>query len=60
LIVDDHALFRKGPRTLPEDEDDMIVVGEAADGAEAYNQVRDLSPEIVRTSTSSLSMYSCV
>jgi DNA-binding NarL/FixJ family response regulator len=47
LLVDDHAMFRKGVRTLLEDEDDFTVVGEASDGQDAYNQVRDLAPEIV-------------
>jgi LuxR family maltose regulon positive regulatory protein len=46
LLVDDHALLRKGLRTLLEEEE-FSVVGEASDGQEAYNQVRDLAPEIV-------------
>jgi LuxR family maltose regulon positive regulatory protein len=47
LLVDDHALFRKGLRLLFEEEQDMSVVGEAADGQEALDQVRQLSPDVI-------------
>ena len=35
LIADDHPLFREGLRTVLEATDDLVVVGEAGDGAEA-------------------------
>jgi DNA-binding NarL/FixJ family response regulator len=35
LIADDHALVRAGLRMIVEDENDLAVVGEAADGEEA-------------------------
>lgn len=47
LLVDDHALFRKGLRTLLEEEEDLNVLGEAGDGLEAYERVKELQPEVV-------------
>ena len=35
ILVDDHPLLRKGVRQLVELEDDMEVVGEASNGADA-------------------------
>ena len=42
LLVDDHPLMRQGLRTLLESVADLAVVGEAADGEEALEQVRAL------------------
>lgn len=47
LIVDDHALFRRGLQMVLAQEDDIDVVGEAADGAEAVAQAQDLMPDVV-------------
>jgi two-component system, NarL family, response regulator DegU len=47
LIVDDHALYRKGLRSMFELEPDIEVVGEAGDGAEALSKVDALNPDIV-------------
>ncbi len=47
LIVDDHQVVRQGLRTFLELQDDMLVVGEAADGMEALEIVRQLEPDIV-------------
>ena len=47
LIVDDHAVIRTGLRSLLESEDDVKVVGEAGDGAEAERKVDELHPDIV-------------
>jgi DNA-binding NarL/FixJ family response regulator len=47
LLVDDHALVRRGFRRMLEDEPDMIVAGEAGDGEEAVKLVRVLKPQVV-------------
>lgn len=47
LLVDDHLLFRKGLARLLDAQPDFEVVGEAADGLEAIEQTRLLSPDLV-------------
>ena len=47
VIVDDHALFRRGLDRVLDDEPDIEVVDEAADGVEAVSRVRELTPDIV-------------
>ena len=47
LIVDDQALVRAGFRMILEAEEDMEVVGEAADGREAVTEARRLRPDVV-------------
>ncbi len=47
LVVDDHAILRDGIRSLLESQEDIMVVGEAADGAEALEFVSKLQPDIV-------------
>jgi DNA-binding NarL/FixJ family response regulator len=47
LLVDDHALVRRGFRRMLEDESDITVVGEASDGAAAIQLARDLHPQVV-------------
>ena len=47
LIVDDHALFRRGLQMVLQQEEDIEVVGEAADGAEAIEQAVELMPDVV-------------
>ena len=46
LTVDDHALLRKGIRTLLGAERDMELVGEASTGREAVEQFRACQPDI--------------
>jgi DNA-binding NarL/FixJ family response regulator len=46
LIVDDHDLFRTGLRNLLE-EQGVVIVGEAATGAEAVKIVREIAPDVV-------------
>ncbi len=46
LIVDDHPVVRRGLRTFLELQDDIEVVGEASDGEEAVERVRDLLPDV--------------
>ena len=47
LIADDHPIFRDGLRRLLEAEEDLKVLGEAADGAEAVKLARQLKPDIL-------------
>jgi two-component system NarL family response regulator len=47
LVVDDHALFRRGLQMVLEQEEDIEVVGEAGDGAEAVERAADSMPDIV-------------
>ncbi|QHK20979.1 response regulator [Pseudarthrobacter psychrotolerans] len=47
LLVDDQPLLRMGFRLILEGQDDLHIVGEASDGAEAVRQVRDLNPDVV-------------
>ncbi|MDR7426496.1 MAG: response regulator [Armatimonadota bacterium] len=47
LLVDDHALFRKGIARLLASRADMEVVGEAADGEEAMAQALATKPDVV-------------
>ena len=47
LIVDDQELVRTGFRLFLESQDDLEVVGEAGDGAEAIERTRELKPDVV-------------
>src|ERR1035437_9223285 len=47
MLVDDHAIVRDGVRALLEFADDVEVVGEAANGSEALQMVKELSPDVV-------------
>ncbi len=47
LLVDDHAILREGVHALLAREPDILVVGEAADGEEALEQVPRLTPDVV-------------
>jgi DNA-binding NarL/FixJ family response regulator len=47
LLVDDHSLVRRGFRRILEDEPDIDVTGEAADGAEAVRLAQELQPNVV-------------
>ncbi len=47
LLTDDHTLFRQGIHTLLSEESDIEVVGEAANGTEAVEQVGPLRPDVV-------------
>ena len=47
LLVDDHALVRKGFRRMLEDDPDISVVGEASDGTEAVRLTLQLKPKVV-------------
>ena len=47
LLVDDQELVRYGFRLVLEAQDDMVVVGEASDGAEAVSSAKLLKPEVI-------------
>ena len=47
LVVDDHAIVRKGIRAVLAEIEDMEVVGEASDGQGAVTQAEALSPDVV-------------
>lgn len=47
LLVDDHALFRSGLRSLLQRQEDFEIVGEAADGLEGIKLVALLRPDVV-------------
>ncbi|CAA9571923.1 MAG: Two-component transcriptional response regulator, LuxR family [uncultured Thermomicrobiales bacterium] len=46
MLADDHALFRRGLRSMLELEADIQVVGEAGDGLEAQDLARELRPDV--------------
>ncbi|MBV7337461.1 response regulator transcription factor [Chloroflexi bacterium TSY] len=47
LIVDDHAIVRRGMKALLTEIDGIVVVGEADDGAEAMTQATALEPDVI-------------
>ena len=46
VLADDHAVVREGTRLLLERETDLMIVGEAANGDEAIDQVGKLRPDV--------------
>ena len=47
LLVDDHDLFRTGLRNLLQEEGGVQIAGEATNGSEAVQLVRELAPDVV-------------
>jgi two-component system response regulator DegU len=47
LLADDHTLFREGLKRIINLEDDMIVVGECADGKSVLEACRRLEPNVI-------------
>jgi DNA-binding NarL/FixJ family response regulator len=47
MIVDDHALFRRGLEMVLDSEPDIELVGQASDGAEAVEKAAESLPDVV-------------
>ena len=47
LLVDDHAMVRQALRSVLDSYDDLHVIAEAQDGAQAITLVGDLRPRVV-------------
>jgi two-component system response regulator NreC len=47
FIADDHAVLRSGLRLLIDAQNDMKVVGEAGDFAQAFELLQEVSPDVV-------------
>jgi len=47
FLAEDHTIVRKGIRTLLESEENIEVVGEAADGREVLKKIEGLTPDVV-------------
>ncbi len=47
LVVDDHTLFRQGIVILLEQVDDISVIGQAGNSADAVNLARTLAPDVI-------------
>ncbi|MBI4277690.1 MAG: response regulator transcription factor [Armatimonadetes bacterium] len=47
MLVDDHALFRKGLASLLAEEPGFEVVGQASDGQEALEKAAELMPDVI-------------
>ncbi|GBG13425.1 two-component system, NarL family, nitrate/nitrite response regulator NarL [Novimethylophilus kurashikiensis] len=47
LLIDDHALFRKGVRQIISDQADFEVVGEASSGQEGLDLAQEVLPDMV-------------
>jgi len=47
MVADDHALFRRGLQMVLEQEEDLELVGEASDGAEAVAKAQELMPDVI-------------
>ncbi|UTA67090.1 MULTISPECIES: response regulator transcription factor [Emticicia] len=47
LVVDDHAIVRRGIINLLEEEENIEIAGEASDGTEALEGIKELKPDVV-------------
>lgn len=47
LIADDHQVVREGLRAMLEDEEDIEVVGEAADGTQVLTMAKEIGPTVI-------------
>lgn len=47
VVVDDHPIVREGIRLMLGTSDDLVLVGDAADGATALRMIEELQPDVV-------------
>lgn len=47
LLIDDHALFRSGIRSLLQRHEDFEIVGEAGDGIEGVKRAQQFNPDVI-------------
>jgi DNA-binding NarL/FixJ family response regulator len=47
LVVDDHSVVRQGIISLLEDEEDIVIAGEASDGDEVWGLVEATKPDVI-------------
>lgn len=47
LVVDDHSVVRQGIIALLEDEEDILIAGEAADGDEVMDMIGKVKPDVI-------------
>lgn len=47
ILADDHEVVRLGLRALLENEPDLQIIGEASDGLQTVNLVKDLNPDVL-------------
>ena len=47
LVVDDHALFRRGIATVLANQENLEIVGEAVDGLEAIKKAEETAPDVI-------------
>jgi two-component system response regulator NreC len=47
LLADDHSFIREGLKALINEQSDMLVVGEAADGEEALRKLAECNPNVI-------------
>ena len=47
LLADDHVVVREGLKRLIDEQPDILVVGEASDGAATIQKVQELKPDVV-------------
>ncbi len=47
LVVDDHALFRRGIATVLANQENLEIVGEAVDGLEAIKKAEETDPDVI-------------
>src|SRR5437588_7018500 len=47
MVVDDHALFRRGLEMVLGNEPDLELVGEASDGQEAIEKAQETMPDVI-------------
>ena len=46
LLADDHAIVREGVASLLREEPELNIIGQAGDGTEALDMIRDLQPDV--------------